>query len=244
MENTTSMGTNRTGLQTSGDNKDTMIEFAEANASNAPVEQGEFMAMHRAMIDEAEPVGSVPVPATVKGMAKTGMSKLAGNKPEVLVDKLGERLAFERSGTRLYDALIMKCTAMQNGSAAPGGIDLATLEHFRDEEEAHFHLVSDALVELGADPTAVTPCADVVGVMSMGLVKTVSDPRTTLPQSLSAILTAELTDNAGWELLIELAQGLGHDDMATRFEEALQAEQTHLATIRDWVREGVLTEAT
>ena len=38
-------------------------------------------------------------------MLKTALNKLVGVSPEVLIDKLGERLAFERTGTRLYDAL-------------------------------------------------------------------------------------------------------------------------------------------
>ncbi len=33
----------------------------------------------------------------------------------VLMDKLGERLAFERSGTRLYDALLVKCETLGGG---------------------------------------------------------------------------------------------------------------------------------
>jgi bacterioferritin (cytochrome b1) len=72
----------------------------------------------------------------------------------------------------------------------------------------------------------------------------VTDPRTTVAQALNALLTAELADNASWELLIELAQQAGHKDMASEFTAALQDEQRHLDRVRGWLREAVLKEAT
>jgi hypothetical protein len=269
VKNTVSIGTNRTGLAMAPLARDDMIDFAKASADLAPPDVGGLMSVHRAYIEEADRNGSVPMPATLKGAAKTGMAKLSGKKPEVLIDKLGERLAFERAGTRLYEALILKCAALQDdatvgvaaagtvvaragaesgarGAAEQGGasIDLAVLKRFHDEEEAHFFLVNRALTALGADPTAMTPCADVAGVMAQGLMQTVTDPSTSLPQSLEAILTAELSDNAGWELLIELAERLGQDTMADEFRQALVDEQRHLATVKEWLRTAVLAEAT
>lgn len=90
----------------------------------------------------------------------------------MLVDKLGERLAFERGGVRLYDTLLAKCECAADMLEAG---ELAQLREFRDEEARHFGMLSEALVELGADPTAHTPCADLVGVESMGLVELATD---------------------------------------------------------------------
>jgi rubrerythrin len=242
MENEIVVGMNRTGLDMAPLAKDDMINYAQAESGRAPDSDGSFEAVHMAYIEEAERVGSVPVPATVKGMAKTAVSKLAGKKPEVLIDKLGERLAFERAGTRLYEAMLLKCGAAPDGLNNP--IDVSQLARIRDEEEAHFHLVHMHLERLGADPTAMTPCADIVGVQGMGLMQVISDPRTTIAQALNALLTAELTDNASWELLIELAGQTGNDEMATAFGEALQHEAEHLRLVRGWLREAVLQEAT
>jgi len=62
-------------------------------------------------------------------------------------------------------------------------------------------------------------------------------------QCLHALLTAELTDNAGWELLIKLADNLGQDEMKAEFETALQKEEEHLQNVRTWVSECVLDMA-
>ena len=241
MENEIKVGMNRTGLDMAPLAKDEMIQYAEGQAALAPESDGAFQAVHMAYIEEAERVGSVPVPATVKGMAKTAGAKLTGKNPEVLLDKLGERLAFERTGTRLYEAMMLKCGAVD---AKNNPVDVSQLSRIRDDEEMHFHLVHKHIEKLGADPTAMTPCADVAGVQGMGLMQVISDPRTTVAQALNALLSAELTDNASWELLIELAEQAGHKDMATEFTAALQNEQQHLALVRGWLREAVLKEAT
>ena len=58
-----------------------------------------------------------------------------------------------------------------------------------------------------------------------GIVQVIVDPRTTLLQSLEAILIAELADNACWEALIPLAAAGGEDPLVQPFEEALVIEQ-------------------
>lgn len=241
MENEIVIGMNRTGLDMAPEAREDMVEYAQAESGRTPESSGEFEAVHMAYIEEAERVGSVPIPATLKGAASTALAKVAGKKPEVLIDKLGERLAFERTGTRLYEAMLLKCGAVDG---ADNPIDVAQLALIRDEEEAHFHLVHMHMERLGVDPTAMTPCADVAGVQGMGLMQVISDPRTTIAQGLNALLTAELSDNASWELLIELARETGNDDMATAFDEALQHEAEHLQMVRGWLRQAVLQEVT
>ena len=93
-------------------------------------------------------------------------------------------------------------------------------------------ILRDALEQLGADPTAMTPCADVSGVLSIGVLQVVTDPRTNLAQSLEALLTAELTDNAAWEMLIELVRSEGKDDMVASFQQALVEEEDHLRIVK------------
>lgn len=226
------MGMNRTGIGTSPIGAKQMAEFAR---SQPATQSGQTIADLRALaIAESDGVGSVPLPSTVTGAAQTAVGKLTGAQPALLIDKLGERLAFERTGTRLYDAALMKFEQLDDGAPL-----LAELRHIRDEEAAHFTLLASALEAIGADPTAQTPAADVAGVMSTGLLQTITDPRTNVAQCLEALLVAELADNASWEMLIELTSQAGYDDLATQFQEAAQNEAEHLATIKRMV-EGQL----
>jgi rubrerythrin len=217
-----------------------MLESAHESAPT-PGAESVFAAARLSYIADADDrIGSVPPPPTVKGVVKTGARKLTGKRPQVFMDKLGERLAFERTGVRLYEALIVKHTAK---AGDVGSVTAQKLREIRDEESSHFALLTECVESLGADPTVQTPCADLAAIESEGLIKVVTDARTTFTQSLHAILVAELTDNASWEMLISLAEAEGQPDMATRFREAWQREQDHLETVRSWLEELTLGEA-
>jgi len=192
-------------------------------------------------IDEAEAVGSVPPPASLVGVAKTALDTLVNDiDPALFLDKLGERIAFERSGTRLYDALITKykvVSLMRQDVLPPvstmAGLrweqvdetPLQTLQRIRAEELSHFRLLCSAVEKMGGDPTAQTPCADVTATASMGFIQVLTDPRTTLAQCLNAMVAAELIDNAGWELLATIAGGAGQPDLQQQFLSAMNQEQ-------------------
>lgn len=108
MKSPQSMGMNRSGIDLSTQGAEEMMkavdEFPPASGGN-----GMTLSQLRApYLAEADPVGSIPLPGTLKGVAKSGMQKLMGHHAEVLIDQLAGRLAFERTGTRLYDALIGK----------------------------------------------------------------------------------------------------------------------------------------
>jgi rubrerythrin len=240
METKTHLGGNRTGVQMSPfDTKEMEAGFSEFGV--VPTGERGDLQVRRDYADAAEGLGSVPVPGTFKGMMQSGLDMVGGARPQVLVDKLGERLAFERGGVRLYDTLLVKCSAAD--SAALPAADLETLQRFRDQEAQHFGILVEALETLGADPTAQTPCADLVGVQSMGLVQAMNDPRTSLVQSLNVMLDAELIDNAGWELLVELANEGGHTDIAQRCTLAAEQEAQHLVHVRELVRRLTLQDA-
>src|SRR5690606_24201770 len=105
-----------------------------------------------------------------------------------------------RTGTRLYDALILKYEILAENDdmpALPTPLDAdgedtsATLRRIRAEEHEHFLMLSEVMRSLGGDPTAQTPCADATATASMGIMQVVTDPRTTFAQSLNALLIAE-----------------------------------------------------
>jgi bacterioferritin (cytochrome b1) len=237
MENRTELGTNRTGMQLAPEESRKMMEVTGMTHPSSPGNGAGIAELRTRYIKAADPVGSLP-PDMENGAEAEG-SAAAGAASPVLIDKLGERLAFERSGTRIYEALITKCEAGE----APEGLAVEKLKHFCAQEAQHFQLVAECIESLGADPTVQTPGADVTGVESAGLMQVVSDPKTTVNQSLHAILVAELADNAGWEELIALTRELGQDQMAQRFEQALEAEREHLQHIRQWHEQATLSEA-
>ena len=240
MKKPTDLGMNRTGIDMSPSDTKELMEAARQACRDVAGDGQALASFRRSYIENAEPIGTVPVPATLKGVAKAGMQKLTGKKPEVLIDKLGERLAFERTGTRLYEALLSKCEVRRDEARE---LPIQQLWQFHDEEARHFALVAEVIKHLGADPTAQTPCADASAVASMGLVQVLTDPRTSIAQSIHAIHIAELADNDGWQLLIELMDGLGLDGFATKFRQALTEEDRHLKTIRELMSKTVMTEA-
>lgn len=183
---------------------------------------------------EAEGVlmGHMPVPTTVKGAANAFAQAFKGKNAAVLLDKIGERLSFERTGTRLYEALIGKLDAMGSWTGGPTRQELV---HIMEEELAHFHVLREAMEELGGDPTAMTPAANVTDVVSSGIPQIVSDGRSTLAQSLCAIHVAELADNDGWDMLVSLCTYLELEELATRFEACADEEAEHLANVRRWL---------
>ncbi|QBQ53666.1 ferritin-like domain-containing protein [Nitrosococcus wardiae] len=240
MERSVKMTTkNKTGIAMSPMDSQAIIDAAQKMPPSSAGDKAMFTSVESAYIKESSPVGSVPPPGTLKGAAQALLDKLSGENPEVLIDKLGERLAFERTGARLYEYLITKCQAVQ----ADSQLSIDTLRRFRDEEERHFKIVARALESLGADPTAQTPGADVSAVASMGVLQVISDPRTSVAQSMEAILTAELVDHAGWELLIQLADKMGLDEMVIDFRTALAEEDNHLRQIREWNEQLTLKQA-
>jgi hypothetical protein len=224
-------GDNKTGIARAPKQAQRMIEASEQLVSN-PGEADLAQHVRDDYAREAEPLGSVPPPASAKQVAKAAKQKAKGQSPNLFLDKLGERLAFERTGVRLYQALIGKLEAY---GAFAGGPEPEELEQILEQELLHFRAVVEAIRQLGSDPTAVTPAADFMANVSKGIGDVLGDPRTTFAQCLEAILIAELADNEGWEALTELARAGGHTKLVETFEQALADEAEHLIKVRRWV---------
>jgi rubrerythrin len=231
MKQASGTGKNATGIGMSPIDSKKLIEYAQHGLIPAGSEHA-MEEVREAFTRDTGVIGSVPPPSSLKGLAKMALDAVKGNKATVFVDKLGERAAFERTGTRLYEAMLAKYDAL---GSFDGGPTRERLEEIRDEELEHLAMVEEAILALGGDPTVMTPAADVVGVQGIGLVQVLTDPRTTMDQCLCSLLVAELTDNDGWELLANLAEAMGHTDMAQTFREALDAEETHLDDVRRWI---------
>lgn len=240
MKAATDIGFNRSGLATAPIMAPEMLEVVSLTV---PSSEGDAMpiARERAAITKvSEPAVTMPPPGTLKELAKTTVKMLKGEKATTFIDKLGERLAFERSGVRLYEAIVGKLVAF---GSYEGGPSRSQLETILEQEREHFEFLVEAMMSLGCDPTAVTPSANLHDVMNSGLRLVVTDPRVDLRQSLEAALVAELSDNDCWGTLAALAQESGEEQLAQAFYERLHHEEEHLDMVRQWLSFGLSKEA-
>ncbi len=230
------IGLNRTGVGASPIDGPRMVAAAADNAPTTPGDASELHAACAPYVFAAPSIGSVPPPAALRGVVEAAVKAVQSEKTPVFLDVLGERIAFERTAIRLYDALLTKIQAL--GDAIPR----LEVEIIRDEEMRHLRMLQEVVRRLGADPSALTPRADIAATASGGLLGVVSDPRATITQTLSAILIAELADHAGWELAIRMAEQRRDETLAREFRIALAEEHRHVQRIRGWHEERVLAE--
>jgi hypothetical protein len=226
-------GRNRTGMSAAIDRAEEMVA---ATREFPPTSDGSARALADVRIEyarTAEPFGTMPPPPAAARLATSGRA-MTGDLA-ALLDELGERAAFERTGTRLYEALISKHDA---GMSFRGGPSRDDLVHVRDEEHEHFLMLGDAIRRLDGDPTVVTPSANLQATAGQGLCAVLADPRTTVLQCLEALLTAELVDNDCWPALIEVAAKNGETALAERLAEAQRHEVEHLERVRAWIAAG------
>ena len=228
----THLGMNRTGISTSPSLSEEMVAGTAEFPPDAPGDERGIAAARSLRAKDAEPIGSLSPPNTLRGMIKTLGTAIRGESPTLFMDKLGERLAFERTGVRLYEGLLSKFDAY---GSFDGGPSRAEIESILGDEFNHYRTLEQALAELGADPTAITPSADLYATLTKGALEVMVDPRTNFVQSLEALLVAELTDNECWRALVTIAEQGGHVELATRFQRALAQEDAHLALVRRWL---------
>lgn len=227
---------NRTGIMTNPELSAELLQGVEELTPATDSDPAEIGEMRAEYLAEAPPMGSEPLP-TPTDAADDEVSEPT-QATRVLLDKLGERLAFERQGTRLYEAFLQKVELL--GPEEESGLNATDLRHICDEEFEHFRMLQQTIVKLGGDATVKTPSANVAAVLSKGVVEIIADPRTTFAQSLQALLTAELTDNDGWQMLSQMAAQLGLEELEEQCRTALAAEREHLEKVRGWLLSATL----
>lgn len=216
------VGNNRTGLATSPERRG-MLDIPDDVGPTSRGSLDQVSAVRNRYARTGGPAATMPAVPRVS-------SELVP-----LLDLLGARMQFERTGVRLYDALIAKRDAY---GGFRGGPDRDDLMEIRNEELAHMRMLDDIIGDLGGDPTVMTPCANVTAVMSSGIPMVLLDPRTSLVDGLDAVIVAELADNEEWSSLIDLARDMRRDDLMRRFIAAHNTEEEHLAKVRRWLAAG------
>jgi rubrerythrin len=157
------------------------------------------------------------------------MEKLAKKNPAKVIDLLNERLTFERNGVKLYDTLLERLRS------SPEPMLKALVEEVqqhRDEEKEHEEWLELQIRELGGDVHAPSEKALLVQTESEGIERVIRRD-SSIPHDFHALLAAELADNAGWDLLVALADELGDRKAKKEFKSRLHEEEKHLLFVRE-----------
>jgi rubrerythrin len=138
-----------------------------------------------------------------------------------LVDLLCERLAVETGGVELYRTILAKLPEPEITSR---------LEHFMNEEAQHRDLLAGYLDRMNVSDRE-TPSARLAKHEGEAYLTLVAEAQTPA-QLLNILLTVELMDETGWEMLINLGRDLGDEEMVATFQQALRSEKEHLRGVR------------
>lgn len=211
---------NRTGL---GPHPELLQEMVESTSEFGPTSAGGLDGIAQLRVryaQEASPTGTMPP------SEKVPAERLH------LLDRLGARLQFEKTGTRLYEAVLAKHDAYGAFDGGPTRDDLMVI---RNQEHHHAVVAKELIERLGGDPTALTPTANLQAIAGRGILDVVADPRTSLIDCLEAIVVAELADHESWHMLVPLARDLGDRHLLTEIEAAENVEDEHLKKLRAWL---------
>jgi bacterioferritin (cytochrome b1) len=156
------------------------------------------------------------------------MADLAKHDPAKVIDLLNERLAFERAGVKLYDRILQVMRAAMDEDVTRM---IPEMQKHRDEEKEHEEWLEARIRDLGGDAHADTDRSRLVTRESKGIEEVVMSD-TQLPHLLHALLAAELVDNAGWDLLAQIADEAGDHGAKREFKKRLHEEEDHLLLVR------------
>jgi bacterioferritin (cytochrome b1) len=156
------------------------------------------------------------------------MQELAKFDQAKVIDVLNERLVFERAGVKLYDRILEAIRASGDENVARM---LQEMEGHRSEEKEHEEWLEAQIRGLGGNAHAETEKSRLVTRESKGIEEVVMSGAP-LPHLLHALLAAELVDNAGWDLLVQLADEAGDREAKREFKRRLHEEEDHLLFIR------------
>ena len=159
------------------------------------------------------------------------MQKLAGTNVSRVIDLLNERLTFERSGVKLYDKILER---MRTDPQAARMVE--QMQEHRDEEKEHEEWLEEQIRALGGDARSPSERSILVRAESQGI-EHVIERDAQLPHDFHALLVAELADNAGWDLLVQLADEVGDRDAKKEFKKRLHEEEEHLLFVRHAVEQ-------
>lgn len=131
---------------------------------------------------------------------------------EPFAQRVHERLGFERAIGALYERI----------AGLTGDPELNDrLRAFRREEKLHEEMLEALLRQLGRNPSDA-PTLEILSASG------------SLDRMLTALFEAEVLDEGGWEILVELGKAVDLDqEWLGGFRMALRQEKEHLHVVRE-----------
>ncbi|HZU85467.1 MAG TPA: hypothetical protein VE987_21195 [Polyangiaceae bacterium] len=157
------------------------------------------------------------------------MKVLVRKNRDKVLDLLTARLAYERAGVKLYDRILEKMRASSNDDVMR--MERKMTQH-RNEEKEHEEWLEEQIRAAGGDAHAESEMSRLEETEASGVEKIVLGDDAPLPRMFHALLVAELGDNAGWDLLVKLADEAGDYDAKRSFKRRLHEEEDHLVFVR------------
>ena len=162
------------------------------------------------------------------------MKKLAERHPDKLLDLLHERLTFERLTVKLYDTILDKLHASDLPSIVGFSAVLGQLRDQRHQEKEHEEWLEEQIRALGGDAHDRTEMSDLVERESRGIAEVVEGDSELL-HLFHALQSAELIDDTGWKLLLELADEAGDAVAREELRRRAEEEERHVLFTRTLV---------
>jgi bacterioferritin (cytochrome b1) len=156
------------------------------------------------------------------------MKQIAAKNRDKVIDVLTERLTFERAGVKLYDSILRNMRASSSPEIARM---VPTMQAHRAQEKEHEQWLEEQIRALGGDTHGKTEMSELVAIEASGVEKVVTHDKDLVHQ-MHGLLTAELVDNAGWELLLELADDADDAEARREIRKRCHEEEEHLIFVR------------
>ena len=149
------------------------------------------------------------------------------------VDKLVERWLFERSTVTAYTLAKKRLAQLPD---APELVE--RLDEFTRQEQLHMDMLETLLDTLGRVPRemAATPSVNIAATEAEGLLELLRGDELEVEHVLEVLLSAEILDGAGWELLISLGREADLDEEWMRsFRAAGREEAEHRHVLKAYL---------
>jgi rubrerythrin len=157
------------------------------------------------------------------------MKTLIAKSRDKVLDLLTARLVHERGSVKLYEKILAKMNATGSDDTQRMQRKMSEL---RGEEQEHVEWLESQIQAAGGDAHGQSEMSRLEETEASGVEKIVLEGDEPLPRMFHALLLAELGDNAGWDLLANLAAEAGDRDAKRAIRQRLHEEEVHLLFVR------------